>query len=263
MYDYIQIGAWRSDSVDGLHVLEWDAPLFAKAERPAQTLPGRMSALEDHRREFRPEPVTVTLALVGESRAQLRQKYRAISRVLTGARHLILSDMPDYHYRGGTQEIKVLEDYEEWLKFRLTFIANPPCLLRVLGASGGWIPNPATPPAEQITESNCTHNLSLTDSHTLTIGDGPTAYPPEVHMLLLGGWSSLTINGLTIPGLTYSTGVYLDSEAMQVWDKVDGVRTPVPDITGSYESLSESGQLAFSGADFNNATAHILIIERS
>lgn len=262
MDENIRIGAWRSDSVTDLHVMEWEAPVLARATRAAESLPGRITAPEDTRRDWRPEPVTVTLAMVGQSRADIRQKLRPVLPVLWNAAHLILSDQPGHHYRGHTAEVKPIEDLDEWMRLRLTFMVNPPCALRVLGASGGWIPDPAIPPAEQITELNATANLALTGAHTLPIGDGPAPYPPEVHMLLIGSWDTLTINGLTIPGLPMARAVYLDSQAMQVWDKVDGVRTPVPNLTGDYDTIGADGQLVFGGTNVN-ATAHILIIERS
>lgn len=262
MYDYIQIGPWRSDGVTGLHVMDWEAPVLPRAQRQASPLSGRMTAPEDARRDWRPENIPVTLAMVGTSRADIRQRMRPVTRTLLDARHLILSDMPGHHYRGHTAEVRPLEDYEEWLKVRMTFVANPPCALRTLGPQAGWIPDPALPPAEQITELNATHNLALSGPASVAIGDGLTAYPPEIHMLLLGSWDTLTINDLTIPGLPVTSAVYLDSEAMQVWDKVDGVRTPVPNLTGNYDTIGAGGQLVFGGTNVN-ATAHILVIERS
>lgn len=269
MYDFIQIGAWRSDQVPDLHVLSWDAPLMPRAGYAASPLPGMMTSVEAARRDWKPENISVTLAIIGSSRADIRTKYKAISRVLFEADHLILSDMPGYHYRGYTQEIRPAEDMEEWLSFRLTFVANPPCRLRVLGVSAGWIPSQALPIPEQITETNAGHNLALSGSGTVTgsvaIHDGTSPYPPEVYMLLIGSWDSLTIGGtggLTIPGLPVTSAVWLDAEAMQVYDKVEGIRTPVPNITGDYAAIGRDPLLAFSGVN-PNLTAHILVIERS
>lgn len=264
MYDYIQIGAWRSDGVPDLHILGWEVPLIPRSGYAATPLPGRMAAIEDAKRDWRPENVTVTMALIGTTRAEIRQKFDGISKVLFNARHLILSDTPSHHYRGHTAEVRPVEDYEEWLTFRLTFVSNPPCLLRVLGPQAGWIPDPATPPAEQITEINASHNLSLRGPAQVVIGDGLAPYPAEVHMLLLGSWDSLTIGGpqgLTIPGLGLTSALWLDADAQQVYDKVDGIRTPVPDITGNYEAIGSSPVLHFDGVNLQ-ATAHILIIER-
>lgn len=265
MYDFIQIGAWRSDQVPDLHVLSWDAPLMPRAGYAASPLPGMMTSVEAARRDWKPENISVTLAIIGSSRADIRTKYKAISRVLFEADHLILSDMPGYHYRGYTQEIRPAEDMEEWLSFRLTFVANPPCLLRTLGTPAGWIPSPATPIAEQITELNASHNLHLNGPQQVVISDGLAAYPPEVYMLLIGSWDSLRIGGLqglTIPGLGVTSGVWLDASAQQVYDKVAGVRTPVPDITGDYAAIGQSSTLDFDGTNLN-LTAHILVIERS
>lgn len=265
MYDYIQIGAWCSDTVPDLHVLEWEAPLMPRAGYAATPLPGCMTAAESSLRDWKPENITVTLALVGEGRADIRQKYRAISRVLLEATHLILSDMPGHHYRGHTAEIRPVEDMEEWLTLRLTFVANPPCLLRVLGPNGGWIPSPDTPPAEQITEVNATHNVRLDSAKQIVLSDGQAAYPPEVHMLLIGSWDKLIIGGpqgLTIPGLGLTSALWLDATAQQVYDKVNGVRTPVPDISGDYSAIGRENTLAFDGVNLD-ATAHVLVIERS
>lgn len=265
MYDYIQIGTWKSDSVPDLHVMEWSMPLLSKAARPTTSLPGRLTALEEGLREYKPEPIEVTLAMVGSSRQEIRQKLASVLPTLWSADHLTLSDSQGKHYRGHITEVKPQEDLEEWLSMKLVFLANPPCQLRTLGPKAGWIPDPKIPIAEQITEVNATHNLHLDRPQTLVIGDGPAAYAPEIHMLLIGSWDRLQIGGpqgLTIPGLGLASAVYLDCERMQVYDKVDGKRRPVPDCSGDFSEIGRVPNLAFDGLNLN-LTAHILVIERS
>lgn len=265
MYDYIKIGAWRSDSVPDLHVMDWQRPLLAKAERQVTDLPGRLTALVEKDRWHKPETIEVNLVMLGGSRAEIQEKLQSVLPVLWAARDLTLSDTPETHYRGYTSQVAPTEDLEDWMRLKVSFEANPPCQLRVLGPQGGWIPDPKTPIAEQITEVNATHNLFLDQPRQLILGGGLTAYTPEVHMLLLGSWDSLVIGGpegLTIPGLGLESAVYVDMEGMQVYDKVDGKRRPVPDCSGEFEKMINNNALDFSGVNLN-LTAHILVIERS
>lgn len=264
MYDYIQIGAWRSDSVPDLHVLEWEAPLMPKAAQQAVNLPGRMSALEDPRRDWRPETVNVTLAIIGEDQAETRAKYRAISRVLTEARILTLSDMPNYHYRGHTTEIRPLEDTEKWLKFRLAFQANPPCLLRVLSQQAGFIPAAEPPIPEQLTDQNATRALDATGTTNIVTGEGIAAWPPEIYLAITGTWQQLNIGlgGLVLPAQNTSKTVYIDAEARVAYRLEDGLRAPVMGVTGRYEPISQGAQLRISGLSFN-VHIRLLSIERS
>lgn len=265
MYDYIKIGAWRSDSVPDLHVMDWQRPLLAKAERQVTDLPGRLTALVEKDRWHKPEPITVNLVMLGTSRAEIRQKLEPILPILWAANDLSLSDTPQKHYRGHTVQVEPVEDLEEWMRLRLHFQANPPCLLRTMGENSGWIPSPQTPIAEQITELNATHNLRIDQPKQLLLGGALTAYKPEVHMLLIGSWDRLVIGGntgLTIPGLGLTSAVYLDASGMQVYDKVDGKRRPVPDCSGNFDQIIHNQTLEFSGINLN-LTAHILVIERS
>lgn len=265
MYDYIKIGSWRSDSVTDLHVMDWDTTLIPAAERSNMPVPGRLTAITSQQRGYRPESISINMAITGTDEPDLLQKHRAVSKVLWDADHLILSSAPAYHYRGHTAEIKSTEVVDEWLRFRIKFTANPPCRLRVLGPAAGWIPGPDLPIAEQITELNASHNVSIDGPKSITIHDGSAPHAPEVYMLLLGSWDSLTIGGekgLTIPGLPLESAVWVDCLAQQVYDKVEGVRTPVPNITGDYDAIGREPELHFSGLN-PDLTAHILIIERS
>lgn len=269
MYDYIKIGSWRSDGVLDLHVMDWDAPLLAPADYGSAQIPGRMTALRDAQRNFKPATITINMAITGDDERDILRRHRAISKTLWDADHLILSDLPDHHFRGHVSEVVATDVVEEWLRFRVKFIANPPCRLRVLGVSSSWIPSQGLPIPEQITETNAGHNLALQGSGTVTgsvaIHDGTSPYPPEVYMLLIGSWDSLTIGGtggLTIPGLPVTSAVWLDAEAMQVYDKVEGIRTPVPNISGDYAAIGRDPLLTFSAVN-PDLTAHILVIERS
>lgn len=269
VYDYIKIGSFRSDSVPGLHVLDWEAPLIAPADYAETQIPGRMTAISDSARSYKPAAVTVNMALVGTSELETLHRFRQLSALLWQARHLILSDLPEHHFRGHVAEISPTETVEEWLRFRLRFRANPPCRLRALGAAAGWIPDAHLPIPEQITETNASYSLGLRGDGTVRGGvdihDGSAPYPPEVYMLLIGSWDSLTIGGergLTIPGLPVTSAVWLDTEAMQVYDKAAGIRTPVPNVSGDYEAVGRDPNLQFSAIN-PNLTAHILVIERS
>lgn len=264
MYDYIRIGAWRSDGVPGLHVLEWDAPLMPGASRKTISIPGKLSALEDARRDWKPEPVSVTLAIIGEDQAQTRARYRAISRTLAAAETLILSDMPDYHYRGYTQEIRPLEDTEHWLKFRLVFQANPPCLLRAISQQAGFIPSQQLPIPEQLTDGNATQALDATGTVNIVTGDGAAAWPPEIHLAITGAWQQLNIGlgGLVLPAQATSKTVYIDAEAQVAYTLENSLRVPVMGITGRYEPVSQGTQLRISGISLS-AHIRLLAIERS
>lgn len=265
MYDYIKIGSWRSDSVTDLHVMDWDAPLIPAAERPNNPIPGRLTAISSDARGYKPADLTINMAITGNGEADLLQKHRAVAKVLWEADHLILSSAPEYHYRGHTAEIKSIEVVDEWLRFRVKFVCNPPCRLRALGTAAGWIPGTDLPIPEQITELNASHNLRVDGPKSIVIHDGTAPHTPEVYMLLLGSWDSLTIGGekgLTIPGLPIESAVWVDCAAQHVYDKVEGVRTPVPNITGDYDAIGRDPELHFSGVN-PDLTAHILIIERS
>jgi len=264
MNDYIKIGNWKSSDVTGLHVMEWEAPLMARAGRQAFSIPGRMEAITDRRRDWQPEHIPVTMALVGNGRATLRQQFRAISRQLHHADHLILSDMPDNHYRGYTSEIKVLEDYEEWTKFRLYFLANPPCLLRAISQQAGFIPTAGTPIPEQLTDANASQVLDATGAASLVISDGVAAYDPEIYLSITGTWQQLHIGqgGIILPARDVSDTVYIDAQAEVAYTLSSGVRTPVPDITGSYQALTQGAQLAISGSSIS-IHVRLMRIERS
>lgn len=264
MYDYIRIGAWRSDSVPGLHVMAWDQLLMPRAERAAAALPGRMDAVMDARRGWQPEPLGVTLALVGASRAQIREQYRAISKVLSTAEHIVLSDMPACHYRGYVSEIRAEEDYDEWIRFRVTFQANPPCLLRCMSQQEGWIPSCAMPVPEQITDQNASRALDASGAVSLATVDGSAAYAPEIYLTVTGTWAQLNIGGggLVLPAQTGSQTVYIDGPAQVAYTMEGGIRTAVAGIQGSYAAISQGTQLTIGG---NSISAHIrlLVIERS
>lgn len=269
MYDYIQTGSWRSDSVPGLHVLDWEVPLLAAADYAETQIPGRMAAIREAARSYKPAVITVNMAVTGDGEQDILFRLRAIQKVLWAADHLILSDLPEHHFRGHVAEISPTETVEEWLRFRLRFRANPPCRLRALGGAAGWIPSSNLPIPEQITEANASYSLGLHGSGTVTgsvaIHDGTAPHSPEVYMLLIGSWDRLTIGGnkgLTIPGLPLTIAVWLDTEAMQVYDVIEGVRRPVPNISGDYEAIGREPVLQFSALN-PNLTAHILVIERS
>jgi hypothetical protein len=264
MYDYIQIGAWRSDNVPDLHVLEWDAPLMPAAQRPHVTIPGRMSAAEDARRDWRPVPIKVNMALLGDSMAQLRQKYRTISRTLHRAEHLILSDMPAYHFRGHTVEVQVVTIYEEWMQMRLIFLANPPCLLRPTSQQTGYIPAAGTPIPEQLTDANASRALDATGTASMVISDGVAAYEPEIYLSITGTWQQLNVGlgGIILPAQTTSKTVYIDAEAQVAYTIESGIRTPVAGIRGDYTKINQGTQLTISGIS-QDIHVRMLAIERS
>lgn len=265
MYDYIKIGSWRSDSVQDLVVMDWDTLLMPTAERPNNPIPGRLTAISPEARGFKPADLTINMAITGNGEADLLQKHRAVAKILWEADHLILSGAPAYHYRGHTAEIKSTEVVDEWLRFRVKFVCNPPCRLRALGPAAGWTPGGELPIPEQITELNASHNIRIDGPKSVTIHDGTAPHAPEVYMMLLGSWDSLNIGGdkgLTIPGLPITSAVWVDCAAQQVYDKVEGVRTTVPNIMGDYETIGRDPVLAFDGVNLD-LTAHVLVIERS
>ena len=105
MYDYIKIGSWRSDSVLDLYVMDWDAPLLAPADYGSAQIPGRMTALRDAQRNYKPATITINMAITGDDEKDILRRHRAISKTLWDADHLILSDLPGHHFRGHVSEV--------------------------------------------------------------------------------------------------------------------------------------------------------------
>lgn len=264
MYDWIMLDSWKSDTAENLHVLEWDAPIFPRAEKSSQSIPGKLSAITDGRRNHKPEPINITMATTFPSREENRAAMDAVCLAAMHAHRLTLSDDPEYHYEGYVREIRPVEDIDEWLKFVITFEANPPVKRRVLSGQPGFMFNLKKPIPEQITETNATHNLSVQAGSSVSLQPAETAYPPEVYMLILGTWDELTIGGeggLVIPGLGFEA-VYVDAENQQCYAVIDGKRTGIAGVRGSYEGITAHNTLQMGGTNLNAVTAHILVIER-
>lgn len=265
MYDYIKIGSWRSDSVLDLHVMDWDAPLLAPADYGSAQIPGRMTALRDAQRNFKPATITINMAITGDDEQDILIRHRAISKTLWDANHLILSDLPDHHFRGHVSEVVATDVVEEWLRFRVKFMANPPCRLRVLGVSSGWIPSQALPIPEQITSVNMSYTLALTGSTSAVMHDNTAPFRPEVYLAITGTWSSLQINGSTgliLPAKAAAGTVYIDCEAERCYTISDGAREPLPGVRGSYAAISGNPIITIT-ATGGSGTARVLAIERS
>lgn len=264
MYDWIKLDGWQSSATENLHVLEWDAPIFPRAEKSSQSIPGRLSAFTDSRRNYKPENVSVTMAVTCGTREANRAAMDAICLAAMHAHHLTLSDDPLYHYAGYVREVRPIEDIDEWLKFVLTFEANPPVKRRVLSGQAGFMPDESKPVPEQITETNATHNVHVQAGSSVQLQTTLTAYPPEVYMLILGTWDEMTIGGeggLVIPGLGYEA-IYVDAENQQCYAVIEGRRVGIAGVRGSYEYITAHNTLQITAKNPKAVTAHILVIER-
>lgn len=259
MYDYFKINnTWRSDQVEeGVHLLSFKLPsLLPTVQR--QTEPSETLLCPQGKKMYKPQILSVELGAITSNLADNYALAIRLSRELSAAECIELSDIPGIYFRGDVQEIKVLEQEDEWLRLGLEFALNPPCLNKLVGASSTMLLPSKGPIAEQITESNASFALNVSAPQEVQIAQG--THETEIYAMLIGSWDSLKIGALELPEMQ-NRAVYIDKEAQQAYLIEGGKRINAPNQKGLFALLNHENKLKISGENLN-LKAYIYAIER-
>ena len=163
MHEWISLDGIRSDSMDGVVVLDYTPLYLPPRSREETTLPGRLATITQQAWQQGPADIPITLAVIGANQTDVHRKYReTVLPWLYNASRLTLDDAPEHFHRGAVTQVEQLEDEERWIKLQITFRCNPPCRLRLLTGQAGWYPADDLPIPPQITENNATTSDSFT-----------------------------------------------------------------------------------------------------
>lgn len=259
MYDYFRVNnTWRSDQAgEGVHLLSFKLPSLLPAVQ-RQTEPSETLLCPQGKKTYKPQVLSVELGAVTSNLANNYALAMRLSRELNAAECVELSDIPGIYFRGNVQEVKVLEQEDEWLRLGLEFALNPPCLNKLVGVSSAMLLPSKSPLAEQITESNASFALQVSAAQEVQIAQ--STHETEIYATLIGSWDSLKLGALELPGMQ-NRAVYIDKEAQQAYLIEDGKRINVPSQKGSFQLLNHENKLRISGEGLN-LKAYIYAIER-
>lgn len=266
MYDWISLNGVRSDSMEGVVVMDWTPLRVPPRSRETVALPGRLSAIEQSAWRTEPAEITVTLAVIDQrGQAAVQEKWRTkVEPWLRDASRLTLSTDPDTHYRGAVIHADPAEDMDRWILVTVTFRANPPCGCRLLSRKAGWYPSAETPIPMQLTDETATAAVDLTAAGW--IGEAyQGAESAELYLAVTGTWDSLSVGAafqLKHKAKTETT-VYIDAENAQVW-RMDGSTevNMMPASVGAMPSLRKGERLRIGGENIR-VRARLLIIQRT
>lgn len=245
----------------GLRLVETRPFLLPTRTRQRDTVPGRIGSISSADFEIPAKGIRLLLAHEGNGKQEVIEHLFEIADWALNARMLTLWHDPDHYYTGaieGDTDFSMLTKRHGQLE--MTFMADPPCRHRAL-AEGGFIPSPALPIPEQISDAVktavATGQSSAFELDALNVKG---AFPPALYLKMSGYWGTLSIGGLEITESSSNTTLYIDGAAQEVYKMVGGTRTNVRH-TGTFPQLA-SNKLSVSGTDFNLSTARLLVIER-
>lgn len=266
MFDWIDLNGRRSDTMEGLVVMEWTTLRMPKRTREGVSLPGRLTRIEQRAWQTEEAEIAVTLCLVdehGQQAVQQRWRDQVMPWLLQGTR-LTLSDDPQSYFSGAVTRADQVEDLDQWIRIVVTFTCNPPCPLRLLSRQPGWHPLPDQPIPPQLTDQNATAVQHFTAPGW--IGEAYQGMEEAAYYLAVTGtWQKLILGtGFELHQAAESeTTIYLDGENAQLW-KLDGSTEVnlMPAATGGVAKLTHGQRLTIGGERLN-IKVRPLIIQRS
>ncbi len=256
--DYVRIdNSIKSSDFEGVELLNYKltsltAPFQRQSERSERLL------LRQGAGQYREQALTFEFAIVGSSVAECYNKAFLFTKKLKNAQCAEISELEGIIFRGYVGEIVTTEQEERWLRVEVKFNLNPPCACRLLGNASTILLPKIAPLAEQISESNASYNIKLTEAKKLQLPDDASS--PEIYAMLIGSWDTLKIGGLELPKVMDQI-VYIDAETEQVYIKLDARRVNILDIKGAFKLVNAQNEIDFSGENLN-LTAHIYVVER-
>lgn len=258
MSDYIKLDGVSSET-KGIYVLDWQLPLSPKRNRQTETISGRITSIE-FSETLPPDDVILTLAIVGDSQAQIRSTFRTVSSWLWHGTRLEISDMPGCYYTGYMARITEGDVTDAYMTVKATFTANPPYIQHACSKQSGFIPSDASPIQEQITSSTETASKAFTSSGRLPIMTDAGMDKPALYFAVTGTWTQLSIGDLVITeAMSSQTTVYIDCELQVVYRISAGARVAVA-YSGDFPANDAQG-IQVGGTAFS-ATVRALMIER-
>jgi len=257
----------ESNEGAGIVLLDVDLPDITR-NREVEPQKGRLEAIEDEDWEQKPQEIPMVMAVVGESQTDLTSRYMAARRWLLrgGAiRRLSMSELPGYHFKGVITKVTKSEVTDKWIKFTVTFRANPSCPLRVLTQQPGFIPAFDTPVPEQITAENATCSGTFSEPGFLPEVEYEGIHEAELYIVATGSWTTLSIGGaegLTINWEADNKTVYIDCEHQKIYYLDAGQIVRLDSVTtGDFPAVKDTFAMMVGGTGLN-VTVRLLAIER-
>lgn len=245
----------------GLRLVEASPFILPARTRQRETIPGRLGSISSSDFEIPAKGMRILLAKEGDGKSDIISYMHEIAGWLMSARTLTLWYSPDHYYTGaveGDADFSMLTKRHGQIE--IEFMADPPCRHRAL-VTGGFIPSPALPIPEQISDTIKTAVATGQSSgFELDALNVKGTFPPALYLKFSGYWGTLNIGGLEIIESSSNTTLYIDSITQEVYKMVGGVRTNVRHM-GDFPELTNN-KLNVSGTDFNLSTARLLVIER-
>lgn len=267
MYDWIALDGVRSDSLEGVLVLEY-TPLYLPARSREETsLPGRLTAVTQKAWQQDPADVPITIAVIGEDQAEVHRRYREVVLPwLYHASRLTLDDAPEHFHRGAVTAAELVEDEERWIRLRIVFRCNPPCRLRLRSSLADWFPAADTPIPAQLTAENAALTGTFSAAGWLPGLDYQGLEDGETYLAVTGTWQTLRL-GDSFEVLTAAekkTTLYIDSENAQVWQYAeDGTEINwMSATTGELPVIGPGYTGLYVGGEGISVTVMALVIER-
>lgn len=245
----------------GLRLVEAKPFVLPRRSRQRESIPGRLGSISSSEFETPAKGIRILLAHAGDGKQEAIEHMFGVSDWALSARTLTLWHAPDHYYTGaieGDVDFSMLSRKHGQLD--MEFMADPPCRHRAL-VTGGFIPSPALPIPEQISDTIKTAVATGQSSgFELDALNVKGTFPPALYLKFSGYWGTLNIGGLEIIESSSNTTLYIDSITQEVYKMVGGVRTNVRHM-GDFPELTNN-KLNVSGTDFNLSTARLLVIER-
>ncbi len=288
MFDWIRLGGASSADI-AVKVLEYRHTPLPATDSERTEVPGRLSMLQSAYGQMEPQEITLRLAVLGSSRADIRARLRgevlpwmagrglplsqrhwtakssAQDDALTPLTVLQLDDEPERYYVGRVMSTTISEDTDSYAVLEATFLANPAVSQRALGTSA--IPKLTEPIAEQISAQMQTAHATLSTAGTLPLVQYAGVHPAGIYIAVTGTWQSLTLSmggqmlSIGVPA-TSSTTLYIDCDEQLCYRKENNQRiSHAGAIGGDYPRMQESERLTVGGSGLN-VTVRTLIIER-
>jgi hypothetical protein len=263
--DYIKLDG-VSNATKGIVLLDVDLP-DTDRKRAETPLLDSMTALESEYWDYQPGDIPILMAVTGSGFADLLDKYQDARRWITPARRLEFCDLPGYYFWGSVTKIQKVDTNESWIKFKVTFRANPSCTLRALSQQSGFIPSLDTRIPEQITAANATCSGSFSAPGILPEVPYAGAYEAAMYMVVTGTWTTLAIGGAA--GFTInwaaatSKTVYINCELEEIYYLDAGQMVDLRGVTSppTFPRMTKPMGLLVGGTN-TNMTVRLLVIER-
>lgn len=266
MYDWIALDGKKSTSLTGVVVMEY-TPLYLPSRGRTETiLPGRLTAVTQKAWQREPADVSIILAVVGRDQAAVHRAWREqVEPWLYHAARLTLDDAPEHFYRGVVTQVEVVEDENAWIKLRVAFRCNPPCLLRLLSPMAGWFPDGGSPIPKQMNDQNATVSAAFTGAGWMKEISYAGLEKGETYLSVTGTWKTLRLGESfeVLKAAEKETTLYIDGENAQVWTcEADGTEVNWMGVTtGEMPIIGPQSTRMFVGGEGIDVRVRLLVVE--